>query len=195
MHLANYTRLDIAFAVHYFAWYQQKPELIHFVMVKRIFRYLNGTRTCRLKFDKNSPTVLESYVDASYKDDPQTTRSTTGYVILDWLAIAIIANTCEIHYSNCVYHDLPCMTIFYFLLNLLKKHSNWKISCNNIWRKWSLYLTMREYYYSLLRSYLKNKVTILMDCSKQSKSIHINNWQIYSPNHCRSSNSAYFVMH
>lgn len=82
MHLANYTRPDIAFAVHYLARYQQKPEPIHFVMVKRIFRYLNGTSTCSLKFDKNSSTVLESYVDASYKDDPKTARSTTGYVIM-----------------------------------------------------------------------------------------------------------------
>lgn len=37
MYLANYTRPDITFAVHFLARYQRNPEPIHYIMVKRVF--------------------------------------------------------------------------------------------------------------------------------------------------------------
>lgn len=41
-YLANYTRLDIAFALGYLATFQSNPQPIHWTSVKRIFRYLQG---------------------------------------------------------------------------------------------------------------------------------------------------------
>lgn len=81
MYLANHTRPGITFAVHFLALLQMNPKPIHFVMIKRIFRYLSVTGTLGLTFDQNSDHILDTYVDASYKDDPMTSKSTTGYLI------------------------------------------------------------------------------------------------------------------
>lgn len=132
MHLENYIRPYIAFAVHYLA-YQQKPEPIHFLMVKRILRYLNSTRTCGIKFNKNSPTVLESYVNASYKDDPQTARSTTSYVILyHGILIGWRSRLQRIHAKSTI--QAAYIAICHasddilFLVRLIEeKHLNWKM--------------------------------------------------------------------
>lgn len=81
MWLANYTRPDITYATHYLARFQSNPTEEHWIMMKRIFRYLNGTRNSGITFDKRNETVIEAYVDSSYKDDPNTKKSTTGYLI------------------------------------------------------------------------------------------------------------------
>lgn len=81
LYLANNTRPDITFAVHFLARFQCNPQDVHYIMIKRILRYLNGTRSHKLKYDKVSENILESYVDASFRDDPTTGKSTTGYLI------------------------------------------------------------------------------------------------------------------
>ena len=66
MYLANNTRPDIMFAVHFLARFQNNPLDVHFVMIKRIFRYLNGTRNLGIKFDKTNDAIIDTYVDASF---------------------------------------------------------------------------------------------------------------------------------
>jgi hypothetical protein len=48
MYLANSTRLDIAFAVNLLARHSAKPTKRHWVGVKTVLRYLNGTRDLAL---------------------------------------------------------------------------------------------------------------------------------------------------
>ena len=81
MWLANHTRPDITYAVNYLARFQANPNEEHWIMMKRIMRYLNGTRNKGLTFDKDESTILDAFVDAAYLDDPVTKRSTTGYLI------------------------------------------------------------------------------------------------------------------
>ncbi|KAG2869852.1 hypothetical protein PC115_g25305 [Phytophthora cactorum] len=45
MHLMTATRPDIAYAVGYVSRFMENPQEEHWVAVKRIFRYLQGTKT------------------------------------------------------------------------------------------------------------------------------------------------------
>ena len=44
MHLMTATRPDIAFAVGYVSRFMENPQVTHWTAVKRIFRYLQGTK-------------------------------------------------------------------------------------------------------------------------------------------------------
>lgn len=81
MYLANNTRPDITFAVHFLARFQTDPQDIHHTMIKRIFRYISGTRSLGLKYDQTATNIIDSFVDASFCDDRTTGKSTTGYLI------------------------------------------------------------------------------------------------------------------
>ena len=45
MHLMTATRPDIAFAVRYVSHFMENPQVEHWIAVKRIFRYLQGTKS------------------------------------------------------------------------------------------------------------------------------------------------------
>jgi len=53
MYLTNSTRPDIAFAVNLLARHSAEPTKRHWVGVKTILRYLNGTRDLGLFYSKN----------------------------------------------------------------------------------------------------------------------------------------------
>jgi len=82
MYLANCTRPDIAFAVNLLARHSAKPTRRHWVGVKTILRYLNGTQDLGLYFPKNQDLRLVGYADAVYLSDPHNARSQTGFVFL-----------------------------------------------------------------------------------------------------------------
>jgi hypothetical protein len=72
------TRLDIANAVGNVSKYLENPSRIHWEAVKRIFRYLNGTKDYGLLYSKGEM-KLKGYSDSDYAGDLDTRRSTTGY--------------------------------------------------------------------------------------------------------------------
>jgi hypothetical protein len=82
MYLANCTRPDIAFAVNLMARYSAAPTRRHWVGVKTILRYLQGTQDLGLWFPKNQAPTMVGYVDAGYMSDPHNARSQTGFVFL-----------------------------------------------------------------------------------------------------------------
>ncbi|CAN0146735.1 unnamed protein product, partial [Heterosigma akashiwo] len=49
--LSNWTRPELAFAVHKLQRAQSNPELKHFEDAERVFRYLKGTQSERLHLD------------------------------------------------------------------------------------------------------------------------------------------------
>lgn len=79
--LSNSTRPDLCFAVNYVARFQAEPRDLHWRLVKRIFRYIKGTLDYGLRYGMGSGNDFEVYVDADYGGDPQSRRSTTGYLI------------------------------------------------------------------------------------------------------------------
>jgi len=61
LYVATKTRPDLACAVSFVAWLCTKPSNEHRTAVKRILRYLNGTRELGLG---NIATDIEGYSDA-----------------------------------------------------------------------------------------------------------------------------------
>ena len=63
MHAMRFTRPDLAFAIGQVSRYQSNPEMSHWNAVKRILRYLRGTRDYMLCY-KGSDLQLQGYSDA-----------------------------------------------------------------------------------------------------------------------------------
>ena len=89
LYLASNSRPDIAFAVHQCARFNHCPRLKHEQAVKRIARYLKGTRNKGLLFTPSDELSLELHADADWAglwnselpDDPTCVKSRTGYLI------------------------------------------------------------------------------------------------------------------
>ena len=89
MYLSGNARLDIAYAVHQCARFSADPRMPHAVALKRIGRYLKGTRDQGFIIKPDKRCNLDCYVDAdfaglwNYEDlqDPSVARSRTGYFI------------------------------------------------------------------------------------------------------------------
>ena len=79
MWIAECTRPDIKFAVGRCARKMTCPTMQDVDAVKRIMRYLKGTKHLVLKYSKTQPTLI-GYADADWGGHTETRRSTTGYV-------------------------------------------------------------------------------------------------------------------
>ena len=73
-------RPDIVFVVHQVCQFMQHPMADHFVAVKRILKYLKGTLSVRITYQKGS-LDLTAFSDADWAGDPNDRRSTTGLVV------------------------------------------------------------------------------------------------------------------
>eukprot|EP00698_Gefionella_okellyi_P018278 TRINITY_DN5462_c1_g1_i3.p1 TRINITY_DN5462_c1_g1~~TRINITY_DN5462_c1_g1_i3.p1 ORF type:complete len:457 (-),score=85.43 TRINITY_DN5462_c1_g1_i3:362-1732(-) len=84
-YLVSCTRPDIAAAVSAVAAHMSEPHENHMTAVKRILRYLKGTRDycLMLRLPRMSDQLqLIGFTDADYAGDPQTRRSQTGYCFM-----------------------------------------------------------------------------------------------------------------
>jgi hypothetical protein len=76
------TRVDIAFTVAKLSQYNSDPNEVHHVAIKHVLRYLNGTTDMSIVYgeqDTMSPLVIAGYTDASWGDNLDDRRSTTGF--------------------------------------------------------------------------------------------------------------------
>jgi hypothetical protein len=88
-YIASTTRPDISFAVHQCARFSNKPTRTHELAVKRIVRYLKGTRDKGFLLKPNGSDTIDCFVDADFAGtwnmttsaDPSSVKSRTGYVI------------------------------------------------------------------------------------------------------------------
>ena len=89
LYLSGNSRPDITFAVNQAARFSHDPKQSHAVAVKKILRYLQGTKDRGLIFKPTNDWKVDCYVDADFcglwgsedPDDPIVTKSRTGYVI------------------------------------------------------------------------------------------------------------------
>jgi hypothetical protein len=81
--IANATRPDIAYAVNRLASYTTNPSLQHVGVLKRILRYLSGTKDLGIVYRAlpEQPSFFYGYADASYGNADKH-KSITGYVFL-----------------------------------------------------------------------------------------------------------------
>jgi hypothetical protein len=88
-YISSSTRPDIAFATHQCARFCNNPMLSHEQAVKRICRYLAGTKDKGILFTPDPTQSLHCYVDADFaglwnvgdSQDPISVMSRTGFVI------------------------------------------------------------------------------------------------------------------
>ena len=88
-YLAATTRPELAFAVHQCARFCADPKEVHYKAVKRIARYLSGTKDKGLTL-RPSDVHLHCYADADFagnytpedSNDPNSVKSRSGFVIM-----------------------------------------------------------------------------------------------------------------
>jgi hypothetical protein len=80
MHLMCATRPDIAFAVGMVARFMETPQDVHWTAVKRIFRYLQGTKSHGIRFKSSGELDFKCFSDADWAGDVADRKSTSGYV-------------------------------------------------------------------------------------------------------------------
>jgi len=85
--LANCTRPDISFTVNQLAAYTANPSLQHVTALKRVLRYLAGTKNLGITYSKppinyrNNSNLFYGYADAAFANHNDQ-KSTSGYVFL-----------------------------------------------------------------------------------------------------------------
>ncbi|XP_070492249.1 uncharacterized protein [Chironomus tepperi] len=81
LYISTNTRPDIAASVGILSQKISKPTKTDLIEVRRIIRYLNGTKNLSLKLsDKNEIGNLEVYSDASWAEDSVDRKSTSGFI-------------------------------------------------------------------------------------------------------------------
>ena len=89
MYIGNHSRLDCTFAIHQCAQFSADPRHLHGEALKRLGRYLKGTRAWGLILCPSCDLKLDLHVDANFAGlwgaeeptDPTSVRSRTGFLI------------------------------------------------------------------------------------------------------------------
>jgi len=79
VYLATATRPDISWIISKLSQYLEKPGAEHIAALKRVFRYIKGTKYFSLLY-KPSTGYLQGYCDSDWAGDVKDRRSTSGYV-------------------------------------------------------------------------------------------------------------------
>ena len=86
MYAACSTRPDISYAVSTLSQFSANPDGTHFGALKRVLRYLQGTRGCSLTYRATEPVnqqpKLFGYKDSDFANDKSDRRSVSGYVFI-----------------------------------------------------------------------------------------------------------------
>ena len=81
MYAMTSTRPSICHAIGLVSRYQSNPGRAHWQVVKRIFRYLQGTKGMKLCFGISDLEVIR-YIDADFVRDVDDRKSTSGHIFL-----------------------------------------------------------------------------------------------------------------
>ena len=79
MHLMNFSRPDITYAVFRLSRYTHNPNNDHWSALARLIQYLKGTMYYGILYN-GFPAVLKGYSDANWISDSDEIKSTSSYV-------------------------------------------------------------------------------------------------------------------
>ncbi|CAG4958833.1 unnamed protein product [Colias eurytheme] len=82
MHLAIVSRPDIMFGVSLVSRYLDCYDDTHWVVVKKILKYLKETKEYGINYSSTDNNIVEGYSDSDYATDTDSRRSTSGYVFI-----------------------------------------------------------------------------------------------------------------
>ena len=71
------TRPEIAFVVGVLSRFMSNPGLIHYQAIKKVFRYLQGTKYHMLAYQRTNSLDVVDYSDADFKGCVDDKKSTT----------------------------------------------------------------------------------------------------------------------
>ena len=137
------TRPDICYVVRLVSRYQSNPGQKHWMIVKRILRYLKGTSNYMLCYKGKKDLRLIGFFDADWGGDVDQSKSTSGCAfLLNDSAIlwrskkqsCIALSTMEAEYVACslVTQDVVWLKKFLYHLKIIKSASNpVTIYCDN----------------------------------------------------------------
>ncbi len=81
--LANRTRPEIGTSVDILSEYSSNPTELLLRTVKRVFRYLKGTKDFGLVYKKNEDKLrFQVFVDADFAQDEGDRKSRSGYIMM-----------------------------------------------------------------------------------------------------------------
>lgn len=80
--LAVCTRPDITFAVNTIVNQVQMPILRNAALLKRLLRFVSGTRFVGIKFTKGIRSGMNAYVDPDWTGEKDSRKSKKGFVVL-----------------------------------------------------------------------------------------------------------------
>ncbi len=110
MYLMIGSRPDIAFAIGKLSQHAENPSQENWVAVKRIFRYINGTKDFGILYDGKESLITEGHADADWAGCRMTRKSTSGNIFLlaggavCWRSkkqTCVATSTCEAEYIAC----------------------------------------------------------------------------------------------
>ncbi|CAB0008728.1 unnamed protein product, partial [Nesidiocoris tenuis] len=81
LYLSNKTRPDVAYAISFASRHMENPTRQDVANVKRTLKYLSGSSSAGIQYQWDGNDRLVAYSDADFANDPETRKSTTGYVI------------------------------------------------------------------------------------------------------------------
>jgi len=119
LYISNKFRPDITFATSYLSQFNTRPERRHYVMAKRVLRYLSGTLDYKLHYDREEG-KLNASSDASWGNGVKM-KSFSGGVVQ--LGRSLILWNC--HKQKCV-ADSTCEAEL-FAINDVTKNVKWLI--------------------------------------------------------------------
>nr|GEU84829.1 hypothetical protein [Tanacetum cinerariifolium] len=76
-----HTRPDLTYSVGVVSRYMQNPRESHAYVIKKILRYLKGTTSFDIKYNRSNYMKLVGYSDSSHNVDIDDRRNTTGHVV------------------------------------------------------------------------------------------------------------------
>ena len=112
------TRPDIAYSVGIVSRYMEDPKQSHWKAIKRILRYIQGTKSLGLFYSSTTDYNLVGYSDSDWCGDVDDRKSTSGYLFFmgetafTWYSKKqpiVSLSTCEAEYvsaSYCVCHAI-----------------------------------------------------------------------------------------
>jgi hypothetical protein len=125
------SRPDIMLSVELCARFQSAPKECHFVVVKRILRYLIHTPTLGLWYPKGSTFELVGHSDSDWADDKVDQKSTSG--ACQFIGRSLVSCVQEIELHVPIHHQILIHFHGILLYSIVVDEANlerlWCVSC------------------------------------------------------------------
>ncbi len=107
MYLMIGSRPDLAFVIGKLSQHSESPSKFHWIALKRVLRYINGTNDYGILYNGTEPLVTKGFSDADWAGCRNSRKSTSGFVFLvsggavSWRSkkqTCVATSTCEAEY-------------------------------------------------------------------------------------------------